>query len=195
MPGNNRVGGIMLNRWNSSMLLGFCLLLLSACTVWRPVDGALDTQTYSMAMPDGWMRFDTDAYVMISRDGPFLQYVLVQERQLQQPFRYTRKTFKPEMLPLEAARIVVDDLKADPAVTGFEVLANQPALIDDHEGFKLVFRYRNRSGLPLQTTYYGLIHESRFYSLRYTSAERHYFSKDLALFEEIRQSFRLAAPR
>lgn len=179
--------------WKSALVPCLCFFLLGSCAVWTPVEGPLQTDTYELKAPDGWMRFDTGAYVMISRDGPYLQYVLVQERPLRQPFRYTRKTFTSNMLPLEAAAIVINDLQADPALAGFQILANEPATIDGREGFKLVFRYRNRSGLPLKTVYYGFLHKAFFYSLRYTSAERHYFQKDLAVFEEIRQTFRLAA--
>jgi len=181
-----------MSKWKSALALCLFVFVLGGCAAWRPVDGPLRSQTYSVEVPDGWMRFDTGSYVMVSRDGPFLQYVLVQERPLDQPFRHTRKTFNPAMLPLEAARIVIDDLKADPALAGFEILDNGPAVIDGREGFRLVFRYRNSSGLRLQTAYYGLIHESCFYSLRYTSAQRHYFEKDRATFEAIRDSFRLA---
>lgn len=190
--GRRRKAGNMSIQWKSSLALVLCIFALGACAGWKPVDGCLRGQTYSVAVPDGWMRFDTDAYVMISHDGPFLQYVLVQERPLEQPFRYTRKTFATGMLPSEAARIVIDDLKADPAVAGFEILVNEPAVIDDRDGFKLVFRYRNRSGLPLRTAYYGFIQGARYYSLRYTSAERHYYEKHVTTFEQIRRSFHLA---
>lgn len=180
----------MPNSWKPALLTCLCLFLLGACAVWKPVEGPLQMENYSVEVPDGWMRFDTDAYVMISRDGPFLQYVLLQERPLRQPFRHTRKTFSPEMLAPDAARIVIDDLQADPALSDFEILSNEPAVIDEQEGFKLVFRYHNRNGLPLQTVYYGFIRAPFYYSLRYTSVERHYFQKDLAVFEGIRSSFK-----
>ena len=103
------------------------------------------------------MKFDAGAYVMISRDGPYLQYVLFQERPLERPFLYARKRLTADMLPQEAAQIIIDDLSSDPMVANFTVIENAPAVIDDHDGFRLLFRYRDPKGLTLKTAYYGFI--------------------------------------
>lgn len=137
------------------------------------------------------MQFDIGADVMVSRDGPYLQYILLQERPLDRPFPHTRKYLNPQMLPQEAAQIIIDDLKSDPAVMNLTVIENEPVLVDGHDGFKLLFGYRSRDGLMLKTAYYGVIYGSNFYSLRFTAPQRHYFDKDIHTFESILANFHL----
>jgi hypothetical protein len=72
------------------------------------------------------------------------------------------------------------------------VLDSAPAIVDDHDGFRLLFRYRNRDGLKLQTLYYGFFHGNTFYNLRFTAAQRYYFGSDIETFETIRASFHVA---
>jgi hypothetical protein len=40
--------------------------------------------------------------------------------------------------------------------------------------------------------YYGFIKADSFYNLRYCAAARHYFEKDIAAFDQIINSFKLA---
>jgi len=135
------------------------------------------------------MRLNIDKYLLISRDGPFLQYVLVQERQIDQPFRHTKKRFQRGMLPQEAAEVILDEISSDQSVFNFSVIENIPATINRYEGFRIVFKYRNRDGLEFKTIYYGFIVGGSFYSIRYNAAERYYFEKDLKTFERVLNSF------
>ena len=137
------------------------------------------------------MRLDTDDYLLMSEDGPFLQYVMIQGRPLDRSFRHTRKKFREAMLPEEAAEVLIDEIGSDPSVLNFEIVENIPATISGLEGFRLVFKYRTRDGLKLKTLYYGLLAGDRFYGIRYTAAERYYFTKDLRTFGKILGSFRL----
>jgi hypothetical protein len=141
------------------------------------------------------MKFDAGAYVMISRDGPYLQYVLLQERPLERPFVYARKRLTADMLPQEAAQIIIDDLSSDPMVANFNIIDNAPAIIDDHDGFRLLFTYRDGKGLTLKTAYYGFIQGQKYYSLRFTAPQRYYFDKDIEAFESMRSMFHLVAAR
>jgi hypothetical protein len=168
-------------------------LAISGCATWSPTDGRLRSEGYTAEVPPGWMKYGSENYVMISRDGPFLQYILFQERPLDRRFRYTRKKLSADMLPHEAAEVILDDIFSDPRLIKVEVLHKSPAVIDGHNGFRLLFRYRNRDGLKLQTLYYGFFHGNSFYNLRLTAAQRHYFDSDIETFEKIRASFHLTA--
>ena len=95
------------------------------------------------------------------------------------------------MLPLEAAEVIVDEISSDQFVQNFQVIENIPASINGHDGFQIVFTYKNKDGLRLKTIYYGFIVGEWFYAIRYTAANRHYFAKDLETFEKILNSFRL----
>jgi hypothetical protein len=175
-----------------AVVLLISLLAISGCATWSPIGGMLRSDGYTVEVPSGWMKYDSENYVMISRDGPFLQYIIFQERPLDRRFRYTRKKLAPDMLPHEAAEVILDDIVSDPMLINVEVLDSAPAIVDDHDGFRLLFRYRNRDGLKLQTLYYGFFHGNTFYNLRFTAAQRYYFESDIETFETIRASFHVA---
>ena len=98
------------------------------------------------------------------------------------------------MLPQEAAQVVVDEISCDQSVLNFQLMENTPARINEYQGFRLLFTYKNRDGLTFKTIYYGFLRGDRFYSARYNAAQRYYFEKDRAAFEQVLQSLRLAQP-
>ena len=169
------------------------LLLLPACAPWSRVNGPFEDPRhhFSVSIPDGWMKFNSDHHLLISRDGPFLQYILVESRDLKSPFSHTMRKMQSGMLPQEAAQIILDDLKLDRAVRNLEVLENGPITIGRSEGFKILFTYRNTEGLTLKTVYLGFIKDRMFYSIRYTAAERYYFAKNVTTFQNVLASFKL----
>jgi hypothetical protein len=174
-------------------LLFILLIPLTACAPWTRVTGPCEgpAHHFSVDIPEGWMKFDSDRYLLVSRDGPFLQYILVQSRTLETPFVHTRRRMNRAMLPQEAAEVILDDLTLDRAVGNLHVLENVPARIAHQDGFTILFTYKNGDGLVLKTLYYGFIKGRIFYSIRYTAAERYYFEKELATFKKVLDSFRL----
>jgi hypothetical protein len=94
-------------------------------------------------------------------------------------------------LPQEAAEVILDEIISDQSVLNFEMLENIPAVIDKHDGFRVVFSYKNRDGLKLKTIYYGFLNDGRFYSIRYTAVKRYYFEKDIETFRKVLDSFTL----
>jgi hypothetical protein len=173
------------------------LLFLPACAPWLRAGGSYESPShnFSVYIPDGWMRLDTDRYLLLSKEGPFLQYVLIQDRHLDKPFRHTKKKMKAGMLAQEASEVVLDEITSDQTIMDFEVLENVPTKIDGQDGFRLLFTYTNRDGLKLKTVYYGFLSAERFYSIRYTAAKRYYFLKEIPIFDQLLNSFKLIHPR
>jgi hypothetical protein len=174
-------------------LLFILLIPLTACAPWTRITGPYEgpAHHYSVNVPDGWMKFDSDRYLLTSRDGPFLQYIFVESRNLDTPFVHTRRRMNSTMLPQEAAEVILDDLSLDRAVRNLQVLENSPARIAQQDGFTLLFTYKNGDGLVLKTRYYGFIKDRMFFSIRYTAAERYYFARYLETFRKVLASFRL----
>lgn len=167
-------------------------IAISGCAaVWQPTHGRLEKPGWSMQIPAGWMRLTTPSYDMFSKDGPYLQYILVQDRPLSQGFQFTRRTVEADMLPHEMARVIIDNLQADPQVRDFTLLANGPAMVGGRPGFKLIYTYQDRQGVDMQTVYYGTVHAAHFFNLRYTAVQRHYFPADQDTFEQVAQSLHL----
>jgi hypothetical protein len=169
------------------------LLFMTACASWVPAAGLHDSPSYhfSVTLPEKWMQFKTDDYLLVSKDGPFLQYVLIQERDVDQPFGHTSKILHSGMLAQEAAQVIIDEISSDRGVSDFQVVENRPARINGLDGFKLLFTHRNRDGLLFQTQYYGFLSDDRFYAIRYNAAQRYYFDKDIQTFETILSSFQV----
>ena len=95
------------------------------------------------------------------------------------------------MLPLESARVIIDELESDRYIMNFKVVENAPAFIGGHSGFKIVFTYENKKGAEFKTLYYGFINGDSFFNMRYNAVTRHYYDKDIADFKQMLSSFKL----
>ena len=168
------------------------LLVIAGCA--HGMDTGAVPETYTVSSPKGWRKINTPKYYMITKDGAFLQYALIQERPIDKPFFYTRKKLKPSMLPQEAAGMVVDELSSDRTIINFRIIENTPASIKGNAGFKLLFTYKDRDGSSFKTKYFGFIRGGIYYNLRYTAAKRHYFDKDEKTFDKFIQTFRIVKP-
>jgi hypothetical protein len=170
-------------------------ILVGGCTpLWQTVQGPVETPDCSIQMPHGWMRMSTNNYEMFSKDGPYLQYIILQEMPLNQGFQYTRRKLNSFMLPNEIAEVIVDNLKADPEILRFKVISNAPTNFCGFEGFVVVFTYQDRQGVDMKTIYYGVVINSKFISLRYNAAQRHYFEAELPAFQSALDSLRCSPP-
>ena len=169
------------------------LLIVPACAPWTIAGGPYKSLSHNfyVDIPRGWMMLDTDQYLLISGDGPFLQYVLIQDRHIDKSFRHTKKKISRDMLPQEAAEVVLDEIISDQSVLNLELIENIPTRINQHDGFRVVFTYKNKDGLELKTVYYGFLAGERFYNMRYTAVKRYYFEKDIETFNKVFDSFKL----
>jgi len=167
------------------------LLSVTACAPWVPAAGPWGPPAchFSVILPEKWMKFKTDEYLLVSKDGPFLQYVLIQERHIEQPFGHTSKRLHKGMLAQEAAQVIVDEISSDRGISHFQIVENRPARINGLDGFNLLFTHKNRDGLLFRTRYYGFLSGDQFYAIRYSAAHRYYFDKDIQTFESILSSF------
>ncbi|MGB5748486.1 MAG: hypothetical protein WBM69_16015 [Desulfobacterales bacterium] len=174
------------------------LLLISLCLIFGCAAAAdkrslkdLPKSDFSVEIPAGWWKPQYVNKYLITKDGPFLQYVLIQQRPVDRPFKHTQKKFRNRMLPLEAAQIIIDEIASDRNITNFTVVENAPANIDGHDGFKILFTYKDKKGSEFKTLYFGFISGGSYYNLRYNAAMRHYYDKDIADFKQILTSFKL----
>lgn len=173
--------------------LPVCLLVMIGFIFWTSA-GRADEHSFthfSVDLPQGWRQINTNKYLLLTKDDPFLQYVLIQRRPIDQAFKHTKKKLKKEMLPHEVAQVIIDEIYSDRLILNFNVIENIPASIDGREGFKLLFTYKDKKGSSFKTAYYGLIQGDAFYNLRYNAVRKDYFDKDIDTFQIILDSFRL----
>jgi len=149
--------------------------------------------SFTLEFPEEWRKVTTGKYLMITRDGAFAQYILVQQRHVDQPFNHTKKKIDKSMLPQEAAGVILDEITSDRTVLNFQVLENLPAAVNGYNGFRLVFTYKIKGGYKFKTLYYGFLQGDWLYSLRYNAADDRYSDKDLETFKEVLESFKIRA--
>lgn len=170
------------------------LFIISGCASvaqQRSLKDLPDNQ-FTVQIPEGWWKPKHVNKYFITKDGAFLQYVLIQQRPLDLPYSHTKKKINKGMLPQEAAGIIIDEIASDRRIFNFNVIENVPAVIDGHQGFKILFTYQDKNGATFKTLYYGFVRGNSFFNLRYNAAKRHYFEKDIADFERILSSFKVA---
>ena len=175
------------------LLLFFSVCLISGCAgaAYKRSLEDLPKADFSVEIPSGWWKPQHVNKYLITKEDPHLQYVFLQQRPIERPFKKTQKKLRRGMLPLESSKIILDEIAADRNIMNFKIVENSPATIDGHAGFKILFSYRNKKGSEYKTLYYGFIKGDSFFNLRYAAAARHYYDKDLADFMRILHSFKL----
>ena len=144
--------------------------------------------SFTVKIPAGWRKIDRP-YLLITKEGPFLQNIMVQNRSIGKAFRYTKKKIQREMLPEEAAQIIIDEYASDKNIGNLKILHNAPADINGHNGFRIFLTYMGPKGNEFHTLYYGFIKADTFFNLRFTAGGRLYYQKDIETFKRMMNSF------
>jgi hypothetical protein len=173
------------------------LLLTAGCISlpWVKTEGpyTATAQNISADLPEGWMRHNSDQYLFITKDGPLLQYIMVERIHHDGELKYTKKKFRRGMLPDEIAGIIIDNQKSNENVLNMKVETNKPAMINGNPGFEMTFTYKDKRGLEHKSLYYGFMKGDWFYGIRYNAPQRHYYEKELKTFRKFVESLRVAA--
>lgn len=146
--------------------------------------------SFTIDVPEGWRKIDRP-YLYITKEGGYLQHIMVQNRFIGKSFRYTKKKMRREMLPEEAAQIIIDEYASDQNIGNLKVLDNAPVEINGLDGFKIFLTYMGPKGHEFHTLYYGFIKADTFFNLRFTAGSRQYFQKDIETFKRMLNSFRV----
>lgn len=147
--------------------------------------------SFTIDIPEGWRKIDNNRYLFVTKEDPFRQYIMVQNRPIDKSFRHTKKKINEEMLPEEAAQIIVDELISDENLVNLKLLDDTPAEIKGHEGFKIIYTYSDSKGQTYKTLYYGFIRSDSFFNLRFTAVDRLYFERDIGTFNRMLNSFQV----
>jgi len=172
-------------------LLAVAVILAAGCAPWTQVGGVYksESQNYCVDLPQGWMRWGESEHLLISRDGVLLQNIQIVRHNVKDPLKHTKKKLAKDMLPQEAAEVLLDNAASNPGSTDFRVLENSPVPIGGLPGFKATYTYRNRDGLKCKSVCCGVLAGETFFAITYNATERYYFDKDIETFWKIVQSF------
>jgi hypothetical protein len=173
------------------------LLLLSGCTpTWVKVDDTgrnYSSEHYSVTLPAGWLRVESDGILILSKDGILLQVISIQYRQHQDAFEKLGKDASTTMLPSELAQLAIAELKASQGegLPSLEILRNAPVELAGHTGFDIHLRYKTDAGLRMDMEMRGVVDDSGFYLLKYSAPTLHYFERDRQVYETLTESLQL----
>jgi hypothetical protein len=158
--------------------------------------GSKPPTTFNVAIPEGWKSINSEEPMLfLTKDGGYKQFVLIRERPLAEPFTFSQRTMRNGMMPEEAAELIVNEIIADTNISNFSLLENVPARIAGHSGFRLTFLYTDADGFVFKTIYYGFIKGNTFFNIRYAATQDDYFQRDLKTFQQVFESFNLAATK
>ncbi len=169
------------------LLIVLSLAFMTGCAA----NSAVSLQNFSAHQPQNWYKVNTPKYYVLTKDGPFSQYILVQQRLIDKPFAHTSKTLNRNMSPKEVAAVFVEEMANDEAVLNFRLVENKPSRISEHEAFRLVFTYGDKEGHSFRTYMYAFLAGDSFYSLRYNADVSCYCDQDIEEFHKFVRSFKI----
>jgi len=180
-------------------LLWFSLpLLLAGCiTPWTRIDQPTPLAgaggKFTVQAPPGWVHFSLERnHVVLTRDGLPVQYIDVALTPHADAFKQIKRASNPSMLPAELAELAVAELRADSGLVNLTVKESVPASVAGQPGFRLLLQYRNPRGALLNRLIYGTATKQGLLTFSYSALDRHYFPRDLGVFEQVMASYRLA---
>src|SRR4030043_1144243 len=103
--------------------LWLCLLLFSACaTAGQSGSNGKAHEDFTVKIPEQWIRLNVPDSFMVSKDGPFEQYIYIQQRHVSDPLPHAKKSLAPGMKPAQLADVLIREISADPGVLNLRVI-------------------------------------------------------------------------
>ncbi len=177
------------------------LVCLAGCAPQKPwvkaeKHYANQSQGFAVELPDNWMRSNKEDFLLATRDGFPLQSIYARRFDIKEnPLRNTKKAIRRDMLPQEVAEIILDDTISTPSFTDVKPEDNLPATIAGIPGFRLVYTFKNSSGLTMKAVLCGCLKNDSLLLVRYSAPRRHYFGMDAATFEKVLSSLKITDER
>lgn len=173
-------------------------ILVSACAVapYTRIDDKnrqYKNDHFSISLPVGWVFFEEENGIWLSKDGPGLQRIAIQFREHKNAFKELKKSSSPDLYPSELAEMTIAELKAsnEYGLPSLEIFSNEPSQIAGRQGYALHLGFKTDEGLRIEIMAQGFVNEKGFYTLYYRAPTLHYFNQDRAVFEKIVSSLRI----
>jgi len=180
------------------LVIAAVLVILSGCAFGpKRVDSSRTEgpdKSYTVDLPVGWISQVTyHSRLLVSRDGPPLEYILITKTSLKTAFPKTKKAASETMLPAELAELQIAEIKSEDQYTAaLTVAENEPAEIAGHQGFRFRVRYKNNRGLEIQRVAYGFAEKSDYYQVQFGAPTLYYFDRYYPDFQKTVASFQLS---
>ena len=178
-----------------SLAVGLLVASLSACAPWARIDTASRIESkredYTLELPLGWVKRTADSNdVFVTRDGPALNYIVVNRQPHDRKLPRTKRETRADMLPHELAELAIAEWKGSESTANLQVLFSTPILLDGKPAARLHIRYKNDRGLPIERLMIALVDVRGRLSIQYEAPAIVYFQRGLADFEAMVASLR-----
>lgn len=178
-----------------SFAIGLVLASLAACAPWTRVDPGSRVETrrddYTLELPVGWVKRTADGNdFFVTRDGPALNYIVVNRAPHDRKLPRTKRETRADMLPHELAELAVAEWKNTAATANLELLASTPVMLGGKPAARVHIRYKNERGLPIERVLVSLVDARGRLSILYEAPAIVYFERGRADFETLVASVR-----
>lgn len=177
-------------------LVSIACIALSACAVWTRIDA----QNATLAGPgDGWFVDAPAGWVhlalysdgiRITRDGFQIQMIDATLSPHARVLEHSKKATSDKLLPSELAEALIAELRGTPGLANLTVQENVPARIAGQNGFRARLQFRNDRGVAFSVIMAGVALPQGRLVFYYQAIDRHFFARDLPVFEQFMQSWR-----
>jgi hypothetical protein len=164
----------------------FLFVILTACAT---AGSGNAPENFVVQVPDQWKKLNVADCSMWSKEGPFEQYIFIQQRPVSKEFPHAKKTLSLGMTPKEVSDLLLLEIASDPDVLDLRVLERGPAKINGYKGFKAIFTYRVKDGYNFKTVLYGFLQGDWFYGIRYNADVKKFCDEDVRTFEKMVKTF------
>jgi hypothetical protein len=173
-------------------------LLLAACAgQWTYVRDQesrhISSGRYDLTLPAHWVMLQRGDSLIVSRDGPDLQKIVLTTRPLDEAFPKIKQHASRDALPSDLSAHFIAELRAEDeqGLPSLKVEEEGPATLAGHPGFRVRASYSTGDGVRYHLLAYGAADDKGYVQLFYTAPAIHYFERNLADFEALRASLRL----
>ena len=181
-------------------VIGLLLISLAGCAPWTRVDPTSRNETkrddYTLDLPLGWVKRTADSNdFFVTRDGPALNYIVVNRQSHDRKLPHTKRETRGDMLPHEVAELAIAEWKSSEATANLEVISNTPVMVGGKPAVRVHIRYKNDRGLPIERVMVALVDTRGRLSIQYEAPAIVYFQRGLPDFDAMVASVRFPKPQ
>lgn len=172
------------------------VFLVYGCAPWQLVERPREWKylEFEATLPVEWMKFNScPDLLFLTKDGESLQNIRIFRYQIskKETLPITKKVFVDTMLPQEISELIVDEMSLDQNRQKLKIIENIPVDISGEKGFKVEYTFNTPDKLKLKSILYGFKKDNFIYLIQYQAAEQYYFGKDLAVFNNFINNFKI----
>ncbi len=177
-----------MKRLTRTLSLALMAVLLASCATWTRLEDARLSGPDGLRVqaPAGWVRFNPagDRVIALTRDGMPIQTLRIEYRKHDQAFPGIRKSSDADMLPTEAAELLLADLKTNRYLANIRIIDNVPWPVAGQPGFRFHGDYLDERGARFDLVAAGCVTKVGLLVVFYRALSAHYYPRDLPLFEQ-----------